>query len=411
MPVEPPKSARTRSGRLVKLPKHIEKDFKKIEITDEPEIKTSEFVRFEESNKNDKVVYQELEVHQKKRTISAQYRCPKCQKAYLGKAKMVQHLEKYPDHGPLSDTFNKLNFDVWNYLVDITQKSPPGRRGSKFCEELTNLLHNVQLLTSALFKKEEVDNNVQVDKVLGNAIGLNPGKYRFDENELHKDVTVLKLIGNSDFFNPKNNTNLFNTTEKINENSKSIENVPKINKADTKQIFEAENDKLDENNFFSTEALKASSHIDFRTGILEEFNYQDNSVFKPSLQNLAQPNGFPTFQDKKTGIQTISVEDTTLGTFTKKSGAEVPMLDNQITLHSDLLSENSLLNALPHELMSAVDSSANLLDNSISSDEVMNVDQFVNERFKKITEPDLDLSTGSLNLDLPNLDLFNFHTS
>lgn len=62
-------------------------------------------------------------------------------------------------------------------------------------------------------------------------------------------------------------------------------------------------------------------------------------------------------------------------------------------------------------MLTSVDSGSTLLDNSTSSDEVMNVDQFVNERFKKITEPDLDMSSGSLNLDLPPLDLFQFHTS
>lgn len=54
---------------------------------------------------------------------------------------------------------------------------------------------------------------------------------------------------------------------------------------------------------------------------------------------------------------------------------------------------------------------SNLLENSGSSDEVMNVDQFVNERFKKITESEMDLQNGHLNLDLPSLDLFHFHDS
>lgn len=138
-----------------------------------------------------------------KRTIAAQYRCPKCQKAYLGKTKMIQHIKKYPDHGPLPIPRTENNFDVWNYLVDITQKCPPAQRGLKFCGELTNLLHNVLLLTSALFKEvQENKTYVEVDKVLGNAIGLTPGHYKFNDRELYKDVTVLKLITNTDFFKP-----------------------------------------------------------------------------------------------------------------------------------------------------------------------------------------------------------------
>lgn len=116
---------------------------------------------------------------------------------------MIQHIKKYPDHGPLPIPRNENNFDVWNYLVDITQKSPPAQRGLKFCGELTNLLHNVLLLTSALFKEVEPNKTfVEVDKVLANAIGLPPGQYKFNDSELYKDVTVLKLITNTDFFKP-----------------------------------------------------------------------------------------------------------------------------------------------------------------------------------------------------------------
>lgn len=101
--------------------------------------------------------------------------------------------------------------------------------------------------------------------------------------------------------------------------------------------------------------------------------------------------------------------------FNKKSPST--SLDHRISVHQELLSENSLLHmpnlrtAVDDLMLPTVDSGGALLDNSTSSDEVMNVDQFVNERFKKITEPDLDMSSGSLNLDLPPLDLFQFHTS
>lgn len=92
-------------------------------------------------------------------------------------------------------------------------------------------------------------------------------------------------------------------------------------------------------------------------------------------------------------------------------------LEDRMAVHQELLSENSLLHlpnlrtAVDDLMLTGVDTGSNLLDNSTSSDEVMNVDQFVNERFKKITEPDLDISGASLNLDLPPLDLFQFHTS
>lgn len=108
-------------------------------------------------------------------------------------------------------------------------------------------------------------------------------------------------------------------------------------------------------------------------------------------------------------------DDKNIQDFNKKSPSTT--LDDRISVHQELLSENSLLHipslrtAVDDLMLPTVDSGGALLDNSISSDEVMNVDQFVNERFKKITEPDLDMSSGSLNLDLLPLDLFQFHTS
>ncbi|RZC35509.1 uncharacterized protein BDFB_005692, partial [Asbolus verrucosus] len=380
-----PKTARTRSGRLVKLPKYIEKDFKKIEITtDEQEIQVSDFKRFEEKE-NSKMEFAEL--HTKKRMISAQYKCPKCFKAYLGKNKMIQHLKKYPDHGPLPEGYQQFNFDVWNYLFDITQKCKSGQRGVKFCEELSNLLHNVQLLKSALFKTVTDNKNcVQIDKVLGNAIGLSPGKYKFDENELYKDVTVLKLITNSEFFKPSIN------------NKQSSDSVVVKNKNEDCDEREKKKLKQDET---SLQCLNKNYTIT-----------NDNPEQSVICHNVIESNN--TLMSNYTHKpENAKIQEQTVDNYTKKVDVH-----NQMSLHSDLLTDNLLLHSLPNprnsveELMlTSVDNGSSLLDNSTSSDEVMNVDQFVNERFKKIIEPDIELSNTSLNLDLPSLELFQFHTS
>lgn len=242
----------------------------------------------------------------------------------------------------------------------------------KFCEELTNLLHNVLLLTSALFKEVESNkNHVEVDKVLGNAIGLPPGQYKFNDSELYKDVTVLKLITNIDFFKP----------------------VSKTTKDSTSEIKEHKEVK---------EKTKETISCD---------KAQDNQE-QPSIEP-ALPLQYPlSIEDKITdNFTTLKVDVDQIETpdFSKKSRTPP-----HLTVHQDLLSENALLNLpnLRDELMlPAVDAGGTLLDNSTSSDEVMNVDQFVNERFKKITEPEIDIGGNSLNLDLPSLDLFQFHTS
>ncbi|KAJ8951827.1 hypothetical protein NQ318_019802 [Aromia moschata] len=395
-PVKP--APRTRSGRLVKFPKYIEKDFKKVEIeegpieSEESDLKTSEFSRCADDDANSKKADLQLEFHQRKRKISAQYRCPKCKKAYLGKFRMVQHIKKYPDHGPLPN--NELNFDVWNYLVDITQKCPPAQRGVKFCEELTNLLHNVLLLTSALFKKAEINkNHVDVDKVLGNAIGLPPGPYKFNDNELYKDVTVLKLITNSDFFKPSNRSD----DDKVcNKNSSEESKLEVSNEKREEKAWEGVNGKKQDGKeedkgelrgyFNNKEGTKANIFPSDKKEVKTDVSTQFSTIKGQHNPNAPSPDNF------------IKGNDT---------------LGDRLSVHTDLLSENSLLH-LPN-LRNSVDelimSGTTLLDNSTSSDEVMNVDQFVNERFKKITEPEMELSNGGLNLDLPSLDLFQFHNS
>ncbi|KAJ8916163.1 hypothetical protein NQ315_016302 [Exocentrus adspersus] len=396
---EPVKTVpRTRSGRAVRFPKYIEKafitlDFKKVETDDgslnskDEELKTSEFIRFEEDPEE---VKKSTEIplmppKQRRRKISSQYRCPKCQKVYLGKNKMIQHIKKYPDHGPAPH--NELNFDVWNYLVDITQKCSPAQRGIKFCEELTNLLHNVLLLTSALFKKPEPNKNlVDVDKVLGNAIGLPPGSYRFNENELYKDVTVLKLITNSDFFKPVEANEDAQKKVKLTEDGTAVSVDVKVTR-DKTGIDREKNIFTDKN----TSQLEEKVNLYFRAQEISTFSIAGAEKNKKEHAQCTDAGNFINNFERST--------------------------QPRLLVHTDLLSDSSLLNlpnlrnSVDELILSSVDSNTNLLDNSTSSDELMNVDQFVNERFKKITEPEMEINASSLNLDLPSLDLFQFHTS
>lgn len=264
------------------------KDFKKAEFEEtikengDSEIKAADFEQYHEDPKTseEKSVKFEQELKATKRTIASQFRCPKCQKAYLGKTKMIQHMKKYPDHGPIPLPRNENNFDVWNYLVDITQKSPPAQRGLKFCGELTNLLHNILLLTSALFKEvEENKTFVEVDKVLGNAIGLQPGQYKFNDSELYKDVTILKLITNTDFFKPvtiSKDTINENVAKEIND--VKIEEVSRDNTIEVRDGREASESDGTENN----------CDIDGRTSdVNEEIICFDSVIEKSTKENGA----------------------------------------------------------------------------------------------------------------------------
>nr|XP_023028958.1 uncharacterized protein LOC111517139 [Leptinotarsa decemlineata] len=360
---------RTRSGRVVKIPKHIVNDFEKLETNDNKntDVKTTEFPKFLEPPTESKPSrVQGLEFHQQRRTIAAQYRCPKCRKAYLGKTKMMQHIQKHPDHGPMPQNEKKANFDVWNFLVDITQKCPQAQRGAKFCEELTNLMHNLLLLTSALFKKVELNKNfVEVDKVLGNAIGLKPGPYCFNDNELYKDVTVLQLLTTTDFFKPSDDSG-----KPPKENVKVAEAVG--------------------------EPIESVAEINPETAYLE-VETKDASKDSP---DQCIPKTKPDLTPELKIPPEVAVEKN-----------ETPHIDSEMLSDNSILHLSNIRTSVDELMMTSVDTGGTLLDNSTSSDEVMNVDQFVNERFKKITEPDVEMNSATLNLDLPSLDLFQFHTS
>ncbi|XP_057663031.1 uncharacterized protein LOC130898022 isoform X1 [Diorhabda carinulata] len=419
-------ATRTRSGRVVRFPKHIEKDFKKVEIKEskksnlegDVEIETSDFTQFKEEPVTKCTNMQQLDVHQRPRRIAAQYRCPKCLKAYMGKTKMIQHIKKYPDHGPLPQKENSsVNFEVWNYLVDITQKCSTAQRGIKFCEELTNLLHNVLLLTSALFKKvEENKNFVEVDKVLGNAIGLTPGFYTFNDSELYKDVTVLKLITTTDFFKPVHLSN----TGKDKIESSVVETQTSAVKKEINIHSETKNNVY----FNSQEDLRKSPapriHLDLedmKEKIIpmesDPAPTRDKST-KDGVDNISKSleDVYFTAEDDLRKPQTFCIPE-----MEHKINTNLEDKDEITQIDSELLSDHSLLHlsnirsTVDDLMLTTVDPGGTLLDNLTNSDEVMNVDQFVNERFKKITEPDMELTTPSLNLELPGLDLFQFHTT
>lgn len=433
-------------------------DFKKILIDkstsadpNETEVQLSDFVSHTEKpdknpSTNEVIPPVQVESFQKKRKIPAQYRCPKCKKAYLGRTKILEHLKKNPSHGPMHQNEDK-HFEVWNYLVSITQKCPSSERGPKFCQELSNLLHNLVLLTNALFKKlGSAANEVEVDKVLGNAIGLSPGTYYFDDNNLYKDVTVLQLMGNGDFLSSiraKSEENLTkpqvknclcdklslmdelmlrsmlvsSETEAI---AKKINDI-KINsvKPDTEPLVKEGPNAETKRHFTGEEFLVSPtpnyeqlSDYDMKSDVVHT-NHFELSPHPPDPPPkikihanilLCPPN--PKYVQQDNYSECNREEDNA-------------KTDIQADISPELLIENSVLSPisnLPHsvdELMLPVSSeSTSILENSSSSDEVMNVDQFVNERFRRITESDLEgHSSSSLNLDLPSLDLFQFHTS
>lgn len=375
-------------------------DFKKIDISeqghDEDALTTTEFTALTTSEPNitEPKLCEPLLITPKKRNISGKYRCPKCQKAYLGRSRMLKHLEDNPDHGPIPEHCKTSSSEVWSFLVDVTQKSPAGRRGLKFCEELSNLLQNLKILARYLFKVSHEKNTVVVDKYLAGALDLAPGKYKFNESELHKDLTIFKMLNDMKLFDDANKAKSSEGRAICkNEITHEPNSVDQMCVGETAMVLERKEDNA------------------------------KNMSFTVKKENEVMPNNFSSNQDESAVMQNFSAKvpsypKSNEGTNSKLENSVAA--ENSISLHSELLSDNSLLNALPNLrcsvddlILSGVDTTnvSHLLDNSGSSNDAINVDDFVNERLKTINGPDIDLSSSALGLDLPSLDLFHFHHS
>ncbi|KAG8230266.1 hypothetical protein J437_LFUL013968, partial [Ladona fulva] len=110
---------RTRSGRLSRPPRHMVKDYKRLHHLDfaEPDLDDSDGgysdYQISEAEMEDEVrsTNEDLERNEalltgltsSKRKISSHFRCPTCQKVYLGHRRMARHFEMYPDHGNIQD--------------------------------------------------------------------------------------------------------------------------------------------------------------------------------------------------------------------------------------------------------------------------------------------------------------------
>ncbi|KAG7200314.1 hypothetical protein KM043_017778 [Ampulex compressa] len=262
--------ARTRSGRLSRPPRHMVRDYKHLHHLDflQPDLDDSDGGYSDYNTNNDKLEEEEapkelltgLEVP--KRKISDHFRCPTCNKIYLGRTRMARHFEMHPDHGspeqlppPTPDPELKPNSGQdplkrkgkkrgpWAY---VTPEAKSERRQVKLkeaisvCEDLEIIkiaakpVLNAQSLFDLLVLKS--DNNVRnflvelkqlMDKIrekagtmltvasnngelstdlidiseelLCDALGVNPGLYRINNEALMKvDASVGDSYNNEE---------------------------------------------------------------------------------------------------------------------------------------------------------------------------------------------------------------------
>ncbi|XP_046383056.1 uncharacterized protein LOC124153751 [Ischnura elegans] len=141
---------RTRSGRLSRPPRHMVKDYKRLHHLDfaEPDLDDSDGgysdYQISEAEMEDEVrsTNEDMERNEallaglstSKRKISSHFRCPTCQKVYLGHRRMARHFEMYPDHGSIEDLPKPSQPQAADPNKELPQETGVNDRGSATAE-------------------------------------------------------------------------------------------------------------------------------------------------------------------------------------------------------------------------------------------------------------------------------------
>lgn len=172
------------------------RDYKHLHHSDfmQPDLDDSDGGYSEYNTKTDKVEDGELEtellpgVELPKRKVSDHFRCPTCNKVYLGRTRMIRHYEMHPDHGS-PDQLPPVNIDSELKILDsfkrkgkkrgpwayITPEAKSERRQVKLkeaisvCEsqEIINIAAKPVLNAQSLFDLLVIKSNNNVRNLLG----------------------------------------------------------------------------------------------------------------------------------------------------------------------------------------------------------------------------------------------------
>lgn len=131
----------------------------------------------------------ELPPPKRNRQISAKFRCPCCNKIYLGKNKMNHHFKLFPDHKPIKPENDSL---LYSHLMSLVhQKARNEEKTSFFLKELSNFVEKMQKLTPKLITTNE-DNSLleNIDKNTASLLRINCGEYRLNLNVFDKNFNL-----------------------------------------------------------------------------------------------------------------------------------------------------------------------------------------------------------------------------
>lgn len=203
-PVQP--TARTRSGRLSRPPRYIQNyDLQKSEEDEKEIISNFPINTISDLVKETPVINTlETKVH---RNLNPEHKCGTCNKLYLGKTRMVKHLENFPSHGDKSAVLARLKEtpktltknSLYDFFIKKIKATPITDRSKLFIAELSNFVKSIEELVPHILKENPQGSIDFVDKNSSKILGIPCGDYQLDltfETNLKTDEDLINSSNN-----------------------------------------------------------------------------------------------------------------------------------------------------------------------------------------------------------------------
>lgn len=209
-PVQP--TARTRSGRLSRPPRYIQNyDLNKSE-EDEKEIITNFPMKTISDLINETLPVNNTIETKIVRNVNPEHYCGTCNKLYLGRTRMVKHLENFPSHGDKSAVLARLKEtpktitknSLYDFFIRKIKATPITDRSKLFIAELSNFVKSIEDLVPQILKENPQGSIDFVDKNSSKILGIPCGDYQLDltfQTNLKTDEDLNSSNNRLDYLN------------------------------------------------------------------------------------------------------------------------------------------------------------------------------------------------------------------
>ncbi|GAB0097077.1 hypothetical protein DMENIID0001_126700 [Sergentomyia squamirostris] len=168
----PVPTARTRSGRLTRPPRHIHLDYRGNQVIVRPAAQT-EVTELEDKAETDRVTKKPRSM----KWMMARLKCELCGKFYVSQQKLERHWLTHSEQPCQGSAFEHLLKQLRRVAVE--------NRAKVFVEEIADFVERVQFLAKKLFTHDSLIPMQIVDENAARVLAIPPGAYRFNMTALN----------------------------------------------------------------------------------------------------------------------------------------------------------------------------------------------------------------------------------